>query len=186
MLELASYCLYIYHSNIKSMAAFLPHARVDCSQRDRSTSNRPHQGVLRFSMNSQRLLSWLLRLAGSVEIIAFFAVVLPRSWMEVSHAWLGLGEMPRGPIIMFMIRQASYTYGIHGVSLWVLASDAARFRTLVLLNGIAYLLSAPVFFLIDFTSGMPWWWTAGDTFGCGLLGAALLWLNQRGLQNREW
>jgi hypothetical protein len=125
-------------------------------------------------MNSQRLLSWLLRLAGSVEILAFFAVVMPRSWMEVSHAWLGLGEMARGPIIIFMIRQASYTYGMHGVSLWVLASDVARFRMLVLLNGIAYLLAAPVFFLIDFTSGMPSWWTAGDAWGCGVLGIAVL------------
>jgi hypothetical protein len=138
-------------------------------------------------MNSQRLLSWLLRLAGSVEILAFFAVVMPRSWMEVSHAWLGLGEMPRGPIIMFMIRQASYTYGMHGVSLWVLASDVVRFRTLVLLNGIAYLLAAPVFFLIDFTSGMPWWWTVADTLGAAFFGGALLWLNPRrvGTQNRE-
>jgi hypothetical protein len=135
-------------------------------------------------MNSQRLLSWLLRLAGSVEILAFFAVVMPRSWMEVSHAWLGLGEMPRGPIIMFMIRQASYTYGMHGVSLWVLASNVARFRTLVLLNGIAFLLAAPVFFLIDFTSAMPWWWTVGDTLGCGVLGIAVLLLTSNVAKRR--
>jgi hypothetical protein len=135
-------------------------------------------------MNSQRLLSWLLRLAGSVEILAFFAVVMPRSWMEVSHAWLGLGEMPRGPIIMFMIRQASYTYGMHGVSLWVLASDVGRFRTLVLLNGIAFLLAVPVFFLIDFTSAMPWWWTVGDAWGCGLLGIAVLLLASKVAKRR--
>ena len=55
-------------------------------------------------MNPQLMQAWLLRLAGAVEILAFFAVVMPRSWMEVSHAWLGLGEMPGGPIIMFMIR----------------------------------------------------------------------------------
>ena len=135
-------------------------------------------------MNSQRLLSCLLRLAGSVEILAFFAVVMPRPWMELSHAWLGLGEMPGGPIIMFMIRQASYTYGMHGVSLWVLASDVLRFRTLILLNGIAYLLAAPVFFLIDFTSGMPWFWTVADTLGCAFLGVALL-LLQRGVRRSE-
>lgn len=97
--------------------------------------------------------------------------------MEVSHAWLGLGEMPGGPIIVFMIRQASYTYGMHGISLWVLALNVNRFRALVVLNGIAYLLAAPVFFLIDHTSGMPLWWTVADTFGCGFFGAALLWLN---------
>ena len=129
-------------------------------------------------MDSRRLQSWLLRLAGSVEILAFFAVIMPRSWMEVSHAWLGMGAMPGGPLLMFMIRQASYTYGMHGVSLWVLASDVARFRTLILLNGISYLLAALVFFLIDHTSGMPWYWTVLDSLGCGFFGAALLLLNR--------
>ena len=100
--------------------------------------------------------------------------------MEASHSWLGLGEMPGGPIIMFMIRQASYAYGMHGISLWVLASDVERFRPLVVFNGIAFLLAAPVFFLIDYTSGIPWWWTVADTLGCAFFGASLLWLNLGG------
>jgi len=129
-------------------------------------------------MNRQRLQSWLLRLAGTVEILAFVAVAMPRFWMEVSHAWLGLGEMTGGPVTMFMIRQASYTYGMHGVSLWVLASDVIRFRPLVTLNGISFLLAAPVFFVIDHSSGLPLWWTMADVFGCGFFGAALLWLNR--------
>jgi hypothetical protein len=131
-------------------------------------------------MNRQRLLSWLLRITGSVEILAFVAVVMPRSWMEVSHIWLGLGEMPGGPIIMFMIRQASYAYGMHGISLWFLASDVDRFRPLVILNGVSFLLAAPLFFMIDYTSGMPLWWMAVDTVSCAFFGAALLWLSRRG------
>ena len=130
-------------------------------------------------MNSRRLLAWLLRLMGSVEILAFIAVFMPRSWMEVSHTWLGMGEMVGGPLIMFMIRQASFTYGMHGISLWVLASDVTRFRTLVILNGIAYLLAGPVFFWIDYSTGMPWWWTVSDSLGCGLVGAVLLFLTGR-------
>ncbi|MGI9064821.1 MAG: hypothetical protein ACR2HX_00215 [Pyrinomonadaceae bacterium] len=131
-------------------------------------------------MNQQRLLSWLLRLTGSVELLAFVAVVMPRSWMEVSHAWLGLGEMPTGPIIMFMIRQASYAYGMHGISLWVLASDVDRFRPLVILNGVSFLLAGLVFFVIDYTAGIPLWWMAVDTLSCAFFGAALLWLSRGG------
>ena len=130
-------------------------------------------------MDRQRLQAWLLRLAGSVEILAFIAVVMPRSWMETSHTWLGLGEMADGPLIMFMIRQASYTYGVHGISLWVIASNVERFRLLVLLNGIAFLVAGPVFFLIDYTSGMPLWWAVADPFSCAFFGAALLWLSRR-------
>jgi hypothetical protein len=130
-------------------------------------------------MTSRRLLAWLLRLAGAFEILAFVAVIMPRSWMEVSHVWLGMGEMASGPLIMFMIRQASFTYGMHGVSLLVLASDVTRFRALVILNGIAYLLAGPIFFLIDWTAGMPWWWSAGDAVGCGGAGLAILVLSLR-------
>jgi len=130
-------------------------------------------------MNQERLLVWLLRLCGAVEIFAFIAVVMPRSWMEILHAWIGLGAMPEGPVLMFMIRQASYTYGVHGVSLWLIASDVKRFHAFVVFNAIAFLVAAPVFFLIDFTSGMPWWWTMSDPVSCGLFGAALLLLSRR-------
>lgn len=106
-------------------------------------------------MDRQRLQSWLLRLTGTFEILAFLAVAMPQSWMEWSHAWLGLGKMPNAPILIFMIRQASYSYGMHGISLWVLAADVERFRPLVLLNGIAFLLAGFVFFVIDHTSGLP-------------------------------
>ncbi|MGQ0763379.1 MAG: hypothetical protein ACT4OT_15390 [Acidobacteriota bacterium] len=136
-------------------------------------------------MNSRRLLAWLLRVAGGFEILAFFAVIMPRSWMEVSHAWLGMGEMASGPLLMFMIRQASYTYGMHGVSLWVLASDVVRFRALVILNGVAYLLAGPIFFWIDYTTGMPWWWTVADSLGCGLAGVAILVLSLLNKSSRE-
>lgn len=68
-------------------------------------------------MNKEAIQKVLLRLAGAIEILAFIAVVMPRSWMEISHEWLGLGQMPDGPVLMFLIRQASYTYGMHGISL---------------------------------------------------------------------
>ena len=131
-------------------------------------------------MKRERWQAWLLRAAGAFELLAFFAVVMPRSWMEASHAWLGMGEMLTSPLLMFMIRQASYTYGMHGISLWIIARDVRRFRSLVILNGVAYLLAAPVFYLIDVSAGIPSWWTVADVLGCGLLGGALLWLTLTG------
>jgi hypothetical protein len=125
-------------------------------------------------MNSQSLQVWLLRIAGATEILAFFAVIMPRSWMEISHRWLGMGEMVGGGLIMFMIRQASYTYGMHGISLVVIASDVDRFRKLVILNGIAYLVAGPLYFWIDYSTGMPWFWTLIDSLGSAFFGAALL------------
>src|SRR4030095_3254128 len=102
--------------------------------------------------------------------------------METSHAWLGLGVMPDGPIIMFMIRQASYFYGAHGVLLWLMAGDVIRFRPLVRFTGVMFLLAAPVFFIIDYTAGMPVFWTAADTVSSVFLGTALLWLTRGGFE----
>ncbi len=130
-------------------------------------------------MSNQRILSWLLSLTGVIEILAFVAVVMPQSWMVSAHAWLGMGQMPEGALVMFMIRQASYAYGMHGVSLLVLATDLKRFRPLILLNGVSFLLAGPVFFLIDYTTGMPWFWTITDSLFCGLFGVAVLVLDRR-------
>lgn len=124
------------------------------------------------------LLVWLLRLVALLEVLAFIAVLMPRSWMEVSHAWLGLGQLPEGSVLMFLIRQASYTYGMHGISLWIMSWDVKRFRPLLLLNGISFVLAGPVFFIIDYTAGMPMWWTVADSSSCAFFGAALLWLNR--------
>jgi len=129
-------------------------------------------------MDKQQLQAWLLRLVGAVEILAFASVVMPRSWMEASHEWLGLGTMPDGPILIFLIRQASYAYGMHGISLWIIASDVVRFRPLVIFTGFTFLLAGPVFFLIDYTSGVPLWWTIADTIGCAFFGAGLLLLTR--------
>ncbi len=120
-----------------------------------------------------------MRLVGTVELLAFIAVIMPRAWMVVAHARLGLGDFPDGSVAILMIRQASYTYGMHGVSLWVLASNVVRFRPLVILNGIAFLLGLPVFLIIDYTSGVPVWWTLMDGLNCGVFGMALLWLTRR-------
>lgn len=130
-------------------------------------------------MNRQVAQAWWLRLTGLVEILAFIAVVMPRSWMEISHRWLNMGQMPDGPLIMFMIRQASYTYGMHGVLMWILASDVERFRLLITFSAISYILAAFVFFLIDYSASMPLWWTVGDAFGCLVVGVVMLLLNLR-------
>jgi hypothetical protein len=125
-------------------------------------------------MNRRRLLAWVLRLVGSVEALAFGAVVMPRAWMEAFHARLGLSDMPTGPVFDSVMRQVSFTYGLHGVALWIIASDVMRYRPLVTFTGIGYLLAGPVFLLIDSTAGMPWFWVAGDGGSCLLVGALVL------------
>jgi hypothetical protein len=79
------------------------------------------------------------------------------------------------------MRQVSFTYGVHGVALWFIAVDVRRYRPLVILTVIGYLLAGPVFFVIDLNNGMPWSWIAGNGGSCLLIGALLL-----GLHWGEW
>lgn len=118
--------------------------------------------------------TWLLRLGGTVEALSFVSLVMPREWMEVSHRWLGMGEMPSGTVVDFMIRQSSLFYGMHGILLWVLSRDVVRHQPVVRFLGWTFLLFGPAFFLIDWTTGTPLWWTICDPLACGLYGAALL------------
>ena len=125
-------------------------------------------------MNWRLLQAWLIRLVGTVELLAFGAVFLPRSWMEAGHSSLGLAEMPQGPVFDSVMRQVSFTYGLHGVGLWLIASDVVRYRPLVILTAVGYLLAGPVFLAVDLGNGMPWSWVAGNGGPCLLIGLLLL------------
>ena len=120
----------------------------------------------------------LLRLGAVVEMLAFPWVIAPRVWMEASHTWLGMGEMPVGTVVDFTIRQSAFFYGMHGVLLWRLSKDVIRYRPLVRLVGWTFLLFGPVFFLIDFATGTPLWWTLCDPIVTGSFGFLLLLMDQ--------
>jgi hypothetical protein len=49
-------------------------------------------------MNWAIFQAWILRLVGTVELFAFFAVFLPRDWMDAIHYGMGFDEMPQGPV----------------------------------------------------------------------------------------
>jgi hypothetical protein len=109
-----------------------------------------------------------------MEMLAFGAVLMPRAWMESMHTAMGMSEMPKGPVFDSVMRQVSFTYGVHGVALWFIAADVRRYRPLVILTVIGYLLAGPVFFVVDLNNGMPWTWIAGNSGSCLLIGLLLL------------
>jgi hypothetical protein len=124
-------------------------------------------------MNWQRLQAWVLRLVGAVELLAFGAVVMPHASMAATHRWMGLGEMPQGAVFDSVMRQVSFTYGIHGVALWLIAADVIRYRPLVILTAVGYLVAAPLFVTVDLLNGMPAAWVAGNGGSCLVIGVLL-------------
>src|SRR5437764_12184063 len=106
--------------------------------------------------------AWVLRLVGAMELFSFGAVVLPRSTMDDLQRLLGLAENSQGPVFDSVMRDVSFTYGLHGVAVLLIASDVVHFRPLVVLSAIGYLLAAPVFVTIDLINGMPTSWIVGN------------------------
>jgi hypothetical protein len=116
----------------------------------------------------------VLRLVGLTEMLAFGAVIMPRASMQDMYYRFGFGELPDVPLVNSLLRQVSFTYGLHGIALWIIAWDVVRYRPLVIFTGIGYLLAGPVLIAIDYTSGMPWWWVIGDGGTCLLIGVLIL------------
>jgi hypothetical protein len=105
------------------------------------------------------LLVFLLRLGGLVTVMAFPAMFLPVDWMASIHAWLGLGEFPRAPVVEYLARSIAALYGFHGVLLLVVASDVVRYRDLVWFVAILNVMFGLIMVAIDLKTGMPLLWT---------------------------
>jgi hypothetical protein len=111
---------------------------------------------------ADKALVLLLRFVGVSALVALVAVFMPASWMATTHRWLGLGEMPTGPVVEYLARSLSAFYAIMGVLCLVLAADLERYRPLVRFLGLASALMSVVLLGVDLAAAMPWWWSASE------------------------
>ena len=102
---------------------------------------------------ADKALVLLLRIVGVPALFALVAVFMPVSWMAATHRWLGLGEMPTGPVVEYLARSLSAFYAIMGALCLVLASDLERYRPLVRFLGVAFALMSLVLLGVDLARG---------------------------------
>jgi hypothetical protein len=129
---------------------------------------------------SDKALVILLRIVGVPALFALVAVVMPTSWMAATHRWLGLGEMPTGPVVEYLARSLSAFYALVGALCLVVASDLERYRPLVRFLGVAFALMSVVLLGVDLAAGMPWWWSASEGPGGIVFGVLLVFLARPG------
>jgi hypothetical protein len=67
---------------------------------------------------SDKALVLLLRIVGVPALFALVRVFMPVSWMAATHRWLGLGEMPTGPVVEYLSRSLSAFYALMGALAW--------------------------------------------------------------------
>lgn len=75
-----------------------------------------------------------------------------------------MGPFPEETIAFYLARSSSLMYAVHGVLLIFVSFDVERYLPLIrLLAGLA-LVHGVILMIIDYRTGMPWWWTCGEGF----------------------
>ena len=106
-----------------------------------------------------QLLRLLLRIIGTAGLFAIIAVVMPYSWMNAIHKWLGMGELPAEPIVGYLARSTSAFYALLGGLFWVVSFDLNRHRVVLRYLGIVVVIFGAALFIIDLLEGMPLHWS---------------------------
>ena len=114
---------------------------------------------------------------GAVTVTAFATMFLPVEWMAATHRWLGLGELPRAPVVDYLARSIAALYGFHGVLLLLVARDPVRYKPIVTYIAALNVIFGAALIGIDVHAGMPAWWTFGEGPPIIAFGVVVAYLN---------
>jgi hypothetical protein len=128
---------------------------------------------------NQPVLAVVLRVLGGLDALAFLAVLLPPEWMAKSHVWLGLGALPREPIVDYLTRSSSALYALHGAMILFISFDTPRYDRLITFLAAAALVHGAIMLGIDLAVGMPMFWTLCEGPAFAATGAIILMIQRR-------
>lgn len=128
---------------------------------------------------AERALVVLLRVTAAMMVAAIVPAVMPLAWMDAAHRWLGMGPLPRGPVVEYLARTLSAFYAFHGALLWIFAGDVRRYRPAIGFSFLAALVFGAGLLLVDARAGLPLRWILAEgPFVMALSAAALLLLSR--------
>ena len=125
---------------------------------------------------SQRALVVLLRLAAAMLLLATVPVIMPFSWMEAIHRWIGLGELPDAKIVHYLTRSESALYAYQGALSLFLSFDVRRYLPLILFQGWLAVVFGASMLAMDAAIGMPLPWVLCEGPFVVCLGIVIVWL----------
>lgn len=128
---------------------------------------------------AERHLARVLRALGFLDLLALVAVVMPRHWLDAAHLWVGLGHLPRDPIVGYLARTASALYALHGGMVVFISYDVMRYERLIRFMALAALVHGAVIVGIDLAEGMPAPWRFGEGPAFAATGILVLWMQHR-------
>ena len=125
-----------------------------------------------------------LRSLAVIDMLAFVAVVMPATWIQLAHEVAGLGDFPNAPVAGYLARSASALYGLHGMMVFYMSFRVARYWGLIRFTAMLALFHGLVMLAIDVVEGMPTWWTMVEGPAFSATGAGVLLAQQLGLARR--
>jgi hypothetical protein len=135
------------------------------------------------SRTAERWLVLLLRIVGSVCLLALVALWMPRSWIDAGHRGLGWGPFPAAPIAEYLARSVSALSAFYGGLLIVLSFDVRRYSPLIRYQAAAIMVLSASGVVVGRWAGVPGWFVAGDAVACWAYGVPMLvlaWRVERG------
>lgn len=127
----------------------------------------------------EKVLIAFLRAAGIILLSALIPVVIPFSWMQEIHRGIGMGELPKEPIISYLTRSLSLLYAMHGALIFFVSLNVRRFLPIVRLLAILSIVFGGSMIVLDAASAMPTYWIACEGPFVIILGLIILWLAKR-------
>ncbi|MBE3069890.1 MAG: hypothetical protein IMZ66_06610 [Planctomycetes bacterium] len=134
---------------------------------------------------SERRLAILIRIVGTLSVLAIVAVFMSRGWIEWCHEMLGLGPFPKAPVAEYLARSTSMFYVVLGVVHWLLSLDVRRYGRAITGVGILMVLGGITLVSIDVRAAMPWWWIGSEGPFVVALGIAYLVLQLKSRAERR-
>lgn len=107
----------------------------------------------------ERRLVLFLRFNAILLLIALVPAVMPLAWMDAIHRWLGLGELPEGPIVSYLTRSLSAMYAMHGAIVYFVSLDVRRYLPVVKCLACLAVVFGGGMLVLDAAIGMPTAWT---------------------------
>ena len=111
-------------------------------------------------------LKLLLRILGGICVLAVIPLFMPRSWLETSNQFVGLGQFPSAPIAEYLARSVSALCSFYGGLLLVLSSDVRRFVSIIKYQAMAIMLLSALGILTGVRAGVPAFFVVADALGC--------------------
>ena len=118
---------------------------------------------------SESWLRLLLRILGWICVLALIPLVMPRSWMDIGHRYLGLGEFPSAPIAEYLARSVCALCAFYGGLLLLLAGDVRRFLSIIRYQAVAIMTLSAVGIFAGVRAGVPAFLVIADALGCWIL-----------------